>query len=169
MMDPANCAKKARAILSVVAARRETTDRSTEEAVQIAQAWIALGQLEYLLLQQTTVDPPTTVSDESGDTEPRQMVMVDEPRNDEDEAKKKTDDLPPERRMRYVLMSRMDGKPRTSEFATLYEAQHQLRFYDPSEVAVMCRMSEDEPWEEVRSCAWPLYEQRDDEPWKEMR
>lgn len=148
MMDPANCAKKARAILGVVAARRETTDRSTEEAVQIAQAWIALGQLEYLLLQQTTVDPPTTVSDESGDTEPRQMVMVDEPRNDEGETKK-TDDPPPERRMRYVLMSRMGGKPRTAEFATLYEAQHQLRFYDPREVAVMYRMSEDEPWKEM--------------------
>ena len=80
MMDPANCAKKARAILGVVAARRETTDRSTEEAVQIAQAWIALGQLEYLLLQQTPVDQRKAVSDESGDTEPRQMVMVDEPR-----------------------------------------------------------------------------------------
>ena len=149
MMDPANCAKKARAILGVVAARRETTDRSTEEAVQIAQAWIALGQLEYLLLQQTPVDPPATVADESGDTEPRQMVMVDEPRNDEDEAKK-TDDLPPERRMRYVLMSRMDGKPRTAAFGTLYEAQRQMRFYDPMEVAVVRRMSEDEPWEEVR-------------------
>ena len=149
MMDPANCAKKARAILGVVAARRETTDRSTEEAVQIAQAWIALGQLEHLLLQQTPVDPPATVSDESGDTEPRQMVMVDEPRNDEDEAKK-TDDLPPERRMRYVLMSRMDMKQRTPLFTSLYDAQHQMRFYDPEEVAVMRRMSDDEPWEEVR-------------------
>ena len=149
MMDPANCAKKARAILGVVAARRETTDRSTEEAVQIAQAWIALGQLEYLLLQQTPVDPPATVSDESGGTEPRQMVMVDEPRNDEDEAKK-TDDLPPERRMRYVLMSRMDVKPRTAEFGTLYHAVRQMRFYDPDEIAVVQRMSDDEPWEEVR-------------------
>ena len=149
MMDPANCAKNARAILGVVAARRGTADRSTEEMTQLAQAWIALGQLEYLLLQQTPVDPPATVSDESGDTEPRQMVMVDEPRNDEGETKK-TDDPPPERRRRYILVSRMDGKPRTSELATLYEAQHQLRFYDTREVAVMCRMSEDEPWEEVR-------------------
>ena len=149
MMDPANCAKKARAILGVVAARRETTDRSTEEAVQIAQAWIALGQLEYLLLQQTPVDPPATVSDESGDTEPRQMVMVDEPRNDEGETKN-TDEPSPERRRRYILMSRMDGKPRTSELATLYEVTRQMRFYDPKEVAVMRRMSDDEPWEEVR-------------------
>ena len=149
MMDPANCAKKARAILSVVAARRETTDRSTEEAVQIAQAWIALGQLEYLLLQQTPADQRKAVSDESGDTEPRQMVMVDEPRNDEGETKN-TDEPSPGSWRRYILMSRMDGKPRTSELTTLYEAQHQLRFYDPREVAVMCRMSEDEPWEEVR-------------------
>ena len=148
MMDPANCAKKARAILSVVAARRETTDRSTEEAVQIAQAWIALGQLEYLLLQQTTGDPPTTVSDESGDTEPRQMVMVDEPRNDEGETKN-TDEPSPGPWRRYILMSRMDGKPRTSELATLYEAQQQLRFYDPREVAVMYRMSDDELWKEM--------------------
>ena len=151
MMDPANCAKKAREILSVVAARRGTAGRSSEELAQLAQTWIALGQLEYLLLQQTTADQRKAVSDESGDTEPRQMVMVDEPRNDEDEDEaKKTDDLPPERRMRYVLMSRMDGKPRTAEFATLYEAQRQLRFYDPKEVAVMRRMSDDEPWEEVR-------------------
>lgn len=149
MMDPANCAKKAREILSVVAARRGTAGRSSEELAQLAQTWVALGQLEYLLLQQTPADQRKAVSDESGDTEPRQMVMVDEPRNNEGQTEK-TDDPPPERRMRYVLMSRMDGKPRTSELATLYEAQHQLRFYDPREVAVMCRMSEDEPWEEVR-------------------
>ena len=149
MMDPANCAKKAREILSVVAARRGTADRSSEELAQLAQTWIALGQLEYLLLQQTPVDPPATVSDESGDTEPRQMVMVDEPRNDEDKAEK-TDDPPPKRRRRYIVVSRMDGKPRTSEVATLYEATRQMRFYDPKEVAVMRRMSDDEPWEEVR-------------------
>lgn len=68
------------------------------------------------------------------------------PQNDERIA----DDPPPERRMCYILMSRMDGKPRTSAFTSLYDAQHRMRFYDPEEVAVMRRMSEDEPWEEVR-------------------
>ena len=148
-MDPRDCAEKARYMLDVASNRKHPTNRSSEELAQLAQTWIALGQLEYLLLQQTPVDPPATVSEESGDTEPRQMVMVDEPRNDEGETKK-TDDPPPERRRRYIVVSRMDGKPRTSEVATLYEAQHQLRFYDPREVAVMYRMSDDEPWEEVR-------------------
>ena len=148
-MDPQDCAVKARYMLGVASDRKHPTNRSSEELAQLAQAWIALGQLEYLLLQQTPVDQRKAVSDESGDTEPRQMVMVDEPRNDEDEAEK-IDDPPPEHRRRFILVSRMDGKPRTSELATLYEAQRQLRFYDPREVAVMCRMSEDEPWEEVR-------------------
>ena len=142
-MDPEACAVKARYMLDVA------SNQSSEELVQLAQAWIALGQLEYLLLQQTPADQRKAVSDESGDTEPRQMVMVDEPRNNEGQTEK-TDDPPPERRMRYVLMSRMDGKPRTAAFGTLYEAQRQMRFYDPREVAVMCRMSDDEPWEEVR-------------------
>lgn len=62
----------------------------------------------------------------------------------------KTDDPPPERRMRYILMSRMDRKPRTLALTSLHDAQHRMRFYDPEEVAVMRRMSEDEPWEEVR-------------------
>ena len=52
--------------------------------------------------------------------------------------------------MRYILMSRMDGKPRTSAFTLLYDAQRHMRFYDPEEVAIMRRMSEEEPWEEVR-------------------
>ena len=106
-MDPKQCADLARRYLE------DGQGCGVNTAAVIAQAWIALGQLEYLLLQQTPVDPP------------------------------------PERRRRYILVSRMDGKPRTSEFATLYEAQQRLRFYDPREVAIVGRMSDDEPWKEM--------------------
>ena len=77
--------------------------------------------------------------------------MYEEPRNvsDEDEAEK-IDDPPSERMMHYIIVSRMDGKPRTSSFTSLYDAQRQMRFYDPKEVAIMRRMSEEEPWEEVQ-------------------
>lgn len=213
-MDPKQCADQARRYLE------DGQGYGVDTAAEIAQAWIALGQLEYLLLEETPADPPKVISDESGDVQlvdhlgqvvgtlsvapqfenytPRESVdhealpcrdkdhgdyphhhrvgpvgtswvhnqhdvpgcpwmcdhptyMYEEPRNvsDEDEAEK-IDDSPPERRMRYILMSRMDGKPRTSAFTLLYDAKRHMRFYDPEEVAVMRRMSEDEPWEEVR-------------------
>ena len=221
-MDPQDCAVEARCMLGVASGRKHPTSRSTEELVQLAQAWIALGRLEYLLLQQTPVDPPNVISDESGDVQlvdhlgqvvgtlsaattaqyenytPRESVdyealpcrnkdhgdyphhhrvgpvgtswvhnqhdvpgcpwtcdhatyMHEEPRNvsDEDEAEK-IDDPPSERMMHYIIVSRMDGKPRTSSFTSLYDAQRQMRFYDPKEVAIMRRMSEEEPWEEVQ-------------------
>lgn len=215
-MDPKQCADQARRYLE------DGQGYGADTAAEIAQAWIALGRLEYLLLEETPADPPKVISDESGDVQlvdhlgqvvgtlsaattaqyenytPRESVdyealpcrnkdhgdyphhhrvgpvgtswvhnqhdvpgcpwtcdhatyMYEEPRNvsDEDEAEK-IDDPPSERRLHYILVSRMDGKPRTSSFTSLYDAQRQMRFYDPEEVTVMRRMSEDEPWEGVR-------------------